>query len=293
MEATSAPTPPEGWPGVTYTEIADHYSFAPPRCGEHPLGPPPDWPAPVAELGRSAKFDPTQVHALVSSTTPTRSPPRSEPRLHRHRSSRGHRPYGGHYSLRASGGDPWLWALLAEVRRCSPRERRCWWAGRRPRSRSVPGGPCPRCPEGSGARAGGGPMCPGPRGSWYRAAAPPRSPTPGPPLGPDAPAEHRAAAGRRRRSPVARPRAGAGDGGLRSTSSSESCSCVAVGTVKATASRWYQGLDRYGPTRASAEGVRVTRGGVRCAVPPTTRSGVRLRGRGWGRGRGPGRRRGR
>lgn len=31
-------------------------------------------------------------------------------------------------------------------------------------------------------------------------------------------------------------------GGLLSTRSSERCSCVAVGTVKPTASRWYQGL---------------------------------------------------
>ncbi|MYX14364.1 hypothetical protein GTY67_13255 [Streptomyces sp. SID8374] len=66
MVATSAPTPPEGRPGVTYAEIAAHYDLAPryvaenTRWGRHP-----GWPAAVAKRGRSAEFDAASVHAFV------------------------------------------------------------------------------------------------------------------------------------------------------------------------------------------------------------------------------------
>lgn len=66
MVATSTPTPPEGRPGVTYAEIADHYGLAPryvaenTRWGRHP-----EWPAPVAKRGRSAEFDPASVHTFA------------------------------------------------------------------------------------------------------------------------------------------------------------------------------------------------------------------------------------
>ncbi|MBD3550875.1 helix-turn-helix transcriptional regulator [Streptomyces sp. SP18CM02] len=83
MVATSAPVPPEGRPGVTYAEIATHYGLAPryvaenARWGRHP-----HWPAPITKRGRSAEFNPQDVHTFVQEHHARQAPTLDPSRLY-------------------------------------------------------------------------------------------------------------------------------------------------------------------------------------------------------------------
>lgn len=79
MVTNSAPVPPPGRDGVTFSEIAAHYGKSAryvtgnPRWGRHP-----EWPAPLGKRGRSFEYAPDAVAAFVAAHH-TREPAPLEP----------------------------------------------------------------------------------------------------------------------------------------------------------------------------------------------------------------------